>query len=440
VEERLLCKQEVAGSSPAGSIWLLCCKGACFAELRKERHGQHEAVWKRIWKAEERQSLRCDESGARATRGAVRALTVLVALVLLTGVAPAVAHAQGGDRDCADFGSQASAQAFFEANGGPASDPHGLDADHDGIACESNPCPCSTGGEPEPTTPPPTTPTPTTPPPPPRPGGGWRLKVERDSKGPVLAELSYATKRVRAGSFVFIRYSRFRVRIFREGQLVYDRAVGGPCRVACEPSESALTGRVFRLSDLDGDGEPEVVVGLFTGGASCCSWVIAYGFDVEENTYLRDALDAGSGYTRRDYNSDGAVELVGGDYRFKYKFACGACSLQPLRIWQYYSTAGFYEATGDFPGRVRSHARRMLRLYQHTRRSRSADVVKGPLVAYLADTCLLDRCRTGLLVMERARRRGELDRQARYDSGPFGKAFVRKVKRFLRRTGYMGAR
>ena len=32
-----------------------------------------------------------------------------------------------------------SAQTFFEANGGPASDPHGLDADHDGIACETLP-------------------------------------------------------------------------------------------------------------------------------------------------------------------------------------------------------------------------------------------------------------------------------------------------------------
>ena len=28
----------------------------------------------------------------------------------------------------------------------PQGDPHGLDADGDGIACESNPCPCSTGG------------------------------------------------------------------------------------------------------------------------------------------------------------------------------------------------------------------------------------------------------------------------------------------------------
>ena len=41
------------------------------------------------------------------------------------------------DRDCGDFGSQAEAQRFFIANGGPSSDPHKLDRDNDGIACES---------------------------------------------------------------------------------------------------------------------------------------------------------------------------------------------------------------------------------------------------------------------------------------------------------------
>jgi endonuclease YncB( thermonuclease family) len=56
-----------------------------------------------------------------------------------------VTAAQGGDQDCSDFNSQRDAQQFFE-NHNPSSDPHGLDADNDGVACESNPCPCSTGG------------------------------------------------------------------------------------------------------------------------------------------------------------------------------------------------------------------------------------------------------------------------------------------------------
>jgi len=42
-----------------------------------------------------------------------------------------------GDKDCGDFSSQSEAQRFFEAEGGPSSDYHGLDRDSDGIACES---------------------------------------------------------------------------------------------------------------------------------------------------------------------------------------------------------------------------------------------------------------------------------------------------------------
>ena len=43
----------------------------------------------------------------------------------------------GGDLDCADFASQPDAQAFFEAMGGPADDPHNLDPDGDGVVCRS---------------------------------------------------------------------------------------------------------------------------------------------------------------------------------------------------------------------------------------------------------------------------------------------------------------
>lgn len=43
----------------------------------------------------------------------------------------------GPDRDCSDFSSHAEAQRFFEAAGGPKRDPHRLDGDNDGVACET---------------------------------------------------------------------------------------------------------------------------------------------------------------------------------------------------------------------------------------------------------------------------------------------------------------
>jgi len=43
------------------------------------------------------------------------------------------------DRDCGDFSTQAEAQRFFIAQGGPEYDPHRLDGDGNGRACERLP-------------------------------------------------------------------------------------------------------------------------------------------------------------------------------------------------------------------------------------------------------------------------------------------------------------
>jgi Excalibur calcium-binding domain len=75
-----------------------------------------------------------------------RAFLLIAALVLALSAAPA-ALAQDGDKDCADFASQAEAQAYFEANGGsPTNNVDNLDADHDGQACESFDYGDGTGG------------------------------------------------------------------------------------------------------------------------------------------------------------------------------------------------------------------------------------------------------------------------------------------------------
>ncbi|MBA2954638.1 hypothetical protein GON03_09915 [Nocardioides sp. MAH-18] len=87
---------------------------------------------------------------------ALAAATVVTALLSSAHQASA-GTATSYDRDCGDFGSQAAAQRFYLAAGGPAADPHGLDAEGDGVACESLPCPClyGTGSKPKP---PPATP------------------------------------------------------------------------------------------------------------------------------------------------------------------------------------------------------------------------------------------------------------------------------------------
>lgn len=74
------------------------------------------------------------------------ALAMLLAASVLAGIlmlGPPTAVA--ADRDCGDFSSQKQAQAFFDEN--RPGDPHNLDGDGDGRACEDLPCPCAEPGD-----------------------------------------------------------------------------------------------------------------------------------------------------------------------------------------------------------------------------------------------------------------------------------------------------
>jgi hypothetical protein len=62
------------------------------------------------------------------------AASIAVAAVLALSASPASGVA---DKDCEDFKNRKAAQKFFKKHGGPKSDPHRLDSDGDGKACET---------------------------------------------------------------------------------------------------------------------------------------------------------------------------------------------------------------------------------------------------------------------------------------------------------------
>jgi hypothetical protein len=67
-------------------------------------------------------------------------LKIRRSLVVLTTVGALVitaSPASAGDKDCSDFSSWRQAQNFYKKHGGPRYDPHRLDADRDGVACEN---------------------------------------------------------------------------------------------------------------------------------------------------------------------------------------------------------------------------------------------------------------------------------------------------------------
>jgi len=61
----------------------------------------------------------------------------IVAVAATAVVLALPATAPAADKDCSDFRSWKAAQRFYRNHGGPRYDPHRLDADRDGIACES---------------------------------------------------------------------------------------------------------------------------------------------------------------------------------------------------------------------------------------------------------------------------------------------------------------
>jgi len=62
--------------------------------------------------------------------------TTLAAFATALALALAAAPAAAADKDCADFNTWRQAQNFYKKHGGPKKDPHRLDADRDGVACE----------------------------------------------------------------------------------------------------------------------------------------------------------------------------------------------------------------------------------------------------------------------------------------------------------------
>jgi Excalibur calcium-binding domain len=76
-------------------------------------------------------------------RFGVAALAPAAALVLGGMLAIPASAVPAQPSDCSDFDNQRQAQNYFIGRGGPRRDPDGLDADGNGVACESLPCPCA---------------------------------------------------------------------------------------------------------------------------------------------------------------------------------------------------------------------------------------------------------------------------------------------------------
>ena len=198
-------------------------------------------------------------------------------------------------------------------------------------------------------------------------------------------------------------------------QAITDSACGGYCLV---PALSVV--------DVESDGEPDVIVDLFTGGAHCCYLAQIYRF-------------TGHGYRKatHDFGDSGySLDRIAGSYvfhtndeRFYYAFSAFADSGSPIQILAL-SGSRFYDVTRAYPGLVKKDAAYWWTTYLSATKSIPTETT-GLFTAWAADEDLLGH---GQLV-DRTLAREIKNKRLRSD---FVKTsdFPRQLHAFLRQTGY----
>jgi hypothetical protein len=185
------------------------------------------------------------------------------------------------------------------------------------------------------------------------------------------------------------------------------------------------------VRDLNGDGEPEVLVDAFSGGAHCCALTEILHFTGPAYSTL-EAYWGNTGYDLADLDGDGRPELVASDDAFAGAFSSYAASFFPPRVLDYDPAAkgGFRDVTRGFRSVVRKNLGQALHSLRTARRRHYETL--GIVAAYAADLYLLGRGREVRPYLRRARRRGDL----RTFPGRAPRSFDRQLLAFLRKQGY----
>jgi hypothetical protein len=250
-------------------------------------------------------------------------------------------------------------------------------------------------------------------------GAATRHVVETAAAGTVRADFAYDCC-----------FANLHLTISRNGSVLLDEAIQPPIRdEEIQPARYFAHKKSLAVRDLDGGGEPEVMLDLYTGGAHCCWYTEVYHYSAAGNSYVLTTHGWGNvEYRLSDLDHDGLPELVSGDDRFAYVFTDFAGSSFPLQIWHY--RGAFDDVTRRFPARIRRDARRQWHwaLAKPTRTDN-----RGYLAAWTADRCLLRHRAAAFKRLDLLRRRGQIAKG--WDRTP--RRYLRHLRRFLHRTGYL---
>jgi hypothetical protein len=271
-------------------------------------------------------------------------------------------------------------------------------------------------------------------------GAGWTTSAlgaesavsrsQTASEGGVSAALTY-----KEGLGGPLPYFDLELSISSSGTSFYEQPVSSRyCEGGCIPEElSGESGKPssVAVADLEDNGQPQVVLQLNTGGAHCCTIVQVFSFDPGVMAYRSVEHDFGDpGALLTDLAGDGRLELESADDRFAYAFSSYAYTGLPLEVWRF-EEGRFVNATKEFPAAIATNAAGYLKGFRANRRQGHG---LGAIAAWAADEELLGH---GALVRQTLNREARLHNLRSTEGfGPSGRAFVAKLERFLKKTGY----
>lgn len=114
-------------------------------------------------------------------------------------------------------------------------------------------------------------------------------------------------------------------------------------------------GRIFSIKadELGKDGEMDLLIGVYSGGAHCC-YTVYTGHTEENNFVITDSLELGnSDYEIKDLNDDNQREIFAYDDRFAYAFTSYAGSRFSPMVYTV-TDYKFINITHKFPAVVNS--------------------------------------------------------------------------------------
>lgn len=249
-------------------------------------------------------------------------------------------------------------------------------------------------------------------------------RVQHAALGPWRATFSYDQ------SDTGPAYTHLRLSVTKGSKQLLETPV-----VSAEPGARRLEpafggGSPVFFRDLDGDGTPELVLRLYTGGAHCCYVDQVFDFSSSHPLKLElDLADAGA----KVVVAGGKPLLQSADESFAYEFTAYAGSGAPILLLRYLG-GRFEDVTRDHVQLVSADAARWWRTSQEAIDRK--DDARGVLAAWAADEAILGQAaiaKKALLAYADAGKIGG-------ESGPgwpTGRAYVTKLWAFLAKRGYL---